>query len=175
MTPASSTGYANEGSSLSHANGDRNSLISPRSISRPISGTSASTVYTASRPAKTLSPPSSKQYMIPHNGGPPDLRYSASNYSHANNQVHQWQGSQHHMPSSQYHSVSGGHAQSRNSWDLASYLDTSPAVAASGHGSRQRGSYSSRDMGDGSSLSLSPDDEIRLRNKHHPSQQVSNS
>jgi hypothetical protein len=170
LTPSSSTDYATEGSSvLSHSSSDHNNMISPRSVSRSISGTSASTAYATSGPSKTLSPPTSKQYVNAKSGGPPDLRFSMPNYSQASEQTHQWQGSQHHMQPTNYQ------LNARNPWDGASYLDTSPvAVATSaiaGHGNRQSGSYGSQDMTGSSRLSLS-EGEAKLCAPQQPSQQV---
>lgn len=179
LTPSSSTGYATEGSSaLSHSSTDHNNMVSPRSISRSISGTSASTAFATSGPSKTLSPPTSKQYVNVKSGGPPDLRFSMTNYGQASEQSHQWQGSQHHMQPTQYQQVGGGNLNTRNSWDGASYLDTSPVAmatsAVSGHGNRQSGSYSSRDMTGSSRLSMS-ESEAKLRAPQQPSQQVPSS
>ena len=121
--------------------------------------------------------------MNPHSGGPPDLRYSGPNYTHDSDSSHQWQASQHHMPPLQYQAGGGGLQQSRNSWDLASYLDTSPAAmsaaAASGHGNRQgsNGGYSGRDIADGSALPLLSEGETKMRTTQTQpkSQQVPNS
>jgi hypothetical protein len=178
LTPSSSTGYATEGSSiLSHSSGDHNNMVSPRSVSRSISGTSASTAYPTSGPSKTLSPPTGKQYVNAKSGGPPDLRFSMPNYDQASEQTQQWQGSQHHMQP-HYQQVVGGNLNVRNSWDGASYLDVSPvAVATSavaGHGNRQSGTYSSRDMAGSSGLSMS-EGEAKLRAPQQASQQVSSS
>lgn len=177
LTPSSSTGYATEGSSiLSHSNGELNNIVSPRSVSRSISGTSASTAYPTSGPSKTLSPPTGKQYVNAKSGGPPDFRFPMPNYDQVSEQTHEWQGSQHHMQP-HYEQVVGGNLNARNSWDGSSYLDASPvAVATSaitGHGNRQSGTYSSRDMAGSSGLSMS-EGEVKLR-PQQPSQQVSSS
>lgn len=170
LTPTSSTGYATEGPSTLQTNGDH---ISPRSVSRSISGTSVSTAYTTSGTSRTLSPPLSKQFMNAHSGGPPDRRYSGPLYTHAGEQGVQWQGSQNHMAPSQYQHGGGGLSQSRASWDFG-YLDTSPAVMpASGHGSRQNsGGYSARDMRNGSAVPLLSEGETKLRTTQRNNQQV---
>jgi hypothetical protein len=179
LTPSNSTGYATEGSSiLSHSSSDHTNIVSPRSVSRSISGTSASTAYPTSGPSKTLSPPTSKQYVNAKSGGPSDLRFSMPNYGQGSEQTHQWQSSQQHMQPTHYQQVGGGNPNARNSWDDASYLDTSPvAVATSavaGHGNRQSGSYSSRDMTGASRLPMS-EGEAKLRAPQQPSQQVPSS
>jgi hypothetical protein len=178
LTPSNSTGYATEGSSiLSHSSSDHNNMVSPGSVSRSISGTSASTAYPTSGPSKTLSSPTGKQYMNAKSGGPSDLRFSMPDYGQASEQTHQWQGSQHHMQP-HYQQVVGGNLNARNSWDEASYLDTSPVAvatsAAAGHGNRQSGSYSSRDMAGSSRLSIS-EGEGRLHAPRQPSQQMPSS
>lgn len=139
-------------------------MVSPRSVSRSISGTSASTAYTTSGPSKTLSPPTTKQYVNAKSGGPHDPRFSMPNYGQVNGQTHQWQGSQHHMQPTHYQQAGVGNPNARNSWDGATYLDTIPITTTSviaGHGSRQP-SYSSRDMAGSSRLPLS-EGEAKLR------------
>jgi hypothetical protein len=175
--PASSTGYATEGSSvLCHSSSDHNNMASPRSLSHSISGASATTAYTTGGASKALSPPS-RQYVNIKTGGPSDLRFSQPNYAQASEQSHPWQGSQHHMQPTHYQ-VGGGNLHNRSSWDGSSYLDTSPvAVAASastGHSNRQSGSYSSRDMTASGRLSMS-ESEAKLRATQQPSQQVPSS
>jgi hypothetical protein len=179
LTPVSSTGYATEGTSvLSHSNNDHNNMVSPRSISRSISGASANTAYTSSGASKALSPPVSRQYVNVKTGGPSDPRFPFPNYAQAGEQTHQWQGSQHHMQQTHYQQVGGGSLNTRNSWDSSSYLDTSPvAVAASasaGRGNRQPGSYSSRDMTASGQLSMS-ESEGKIRATQQASQQVPSS
>jgi hypothetical protein len=176
LTPSSSTCYATEGSSaLSHSNSDHNNIVSPRSVSHSISGTSAAAVYATSGPSKTLSPPTNKQYVNVKSGGPSDLRFSMPNYGQASEQTHQWQGSQQHMQPTHYQQVGGANLNARNLWDGASYLDTSPVTVATsavaGHGGRLSGSYNSRDMTGSSRLSLS-EAEAKLRAPQQPSQQV---
>jgi hypothetical protein len=176
LTPSNSTSYATEGpSALSHSSSDHNNIVSPRSVSRSISGTSVSTAYATSGTSKTLSPPTNKQYVNVKSGGPPDLRFSMPNYGQTSDQTHQWQGSQHHMQPTQYQQVGGANLNARNSWDGASYLDTSPVTlatsAVAGHGSRLSGSYNSRDMTGSSRLSLS-EGEAKLHAPQQPSQQV---
>lgn len=179
LTPASSTGYATEVSSvLSHSGTDHNNIISPLSISRSISGTSATAAYPNCGPSKAFSPPTKKEYLSSvKDGGPPDLRFAL--YAQASEQTHQWQGSQHHMEPTHYQQVGGGNLNTRNSWDGSSYLDTSSPVtmaasASAGHGNRQSGSYSSRDMTASGRLSMS-ESEGSLHATQQPSQQMPSS
>lgn len=153
-------------------------MVSPRSVSRSISGTSVSTAYATSGPSNTLSPPTSKQYVNAKSGGPPDLRFSMPSYGQAGEQTHQWQGSQHHLQPTHYEQVGGGNLNTRNSWDGASYLDTSPVTlatsAVAGHGNGQSGSYSGRDVTGSSRLPIS-EGEPKLRAPRQSSQQVPSS
>ncbi|RDW69537.1 hypothetical protein BP6252_08557 [Coleophoma cylindrospora] len=125
LTPISSSGYATESSSagLSYAN-DHHGAISPRSLA-----SNTSTAYNHNIPPRVLSPDDHKAMGL--HGGPPDLRLSLTQTQDASNQ---WQGNQHHMLNAQapyphYGGAAGGQ-QSRGSWDMSSYLESSPHSAS---------------------------------------------
>ncbi len=130
LTPVSSTGYATDvpTAGFSQGVGDHgnSSMISPHSVGRSLSGPSAGAPYAAVGGSRVLSPPV-KSDMSQH--GPSDLRVSVPSYEGlAGSHGSQWQSSQQHMTSSQYRP----HQGARASWDLSTYLDSSPASAVSG-------------------------------------------
>ncbi|QSZ30154.1 hypothetical protein DSL72_004674 [Monilinia vaccinii-corymbosi] len=131
LTPVSSTGYATETSSagLPYAN-DHHGGISPRSIS----GSTTSTAYNSNLPVQRAISPQSQKSISFQGGGPPDLRIAVP---HGTQESSHWaQGNAHHMPTpqQQYQAQLGNAAavaaSARGSWDLANYLDSSPATAA---------------------------------------------
>jgi hypothetical protein len=135
---------------MAHTSNDHTGLVSPRSVSRSVSGASASTSYVAGNPnsSRTLSPPLNKQGQALNvhsgtGGAQPDLRVSVPNYSshtqgNAGNQSHgtQWPGhniQQQHMSAyTPSHLGDGVGGSTRNSWDLNSYLQSSPAISTPG-------------------------------------------
>lgn len=127
LTPVSSTGYATEASSagLSYAS-DHHGAISPRSVS----GSTSSTAYAGSIPARVVSPHCQKSISL--QSGPTDLRVSLLHAPHETSE--QWQGGQHHMQTSQHYQQIGSQS-GRGSWDMSSagvglaYLDSGPATA----------------------------------------------
>jgi hypothetical protein len=76
--------------------------------------------------------------------GLPDLRVSVPNYSHVAEPSSRWQGSAQHM--SPVHFQHLGNASARGSWDLSTYLDTSPATANPSNG--QPLNYNGRHLSD---------------------------
>ncbi|KUJ16410.1 uncharacterized protein LY89DRAFT_749018 [Mollisia scopiformis] len=137
LTPVSSTGYATEGSSagMSYVS-DHHGAVSPRSIS----GSTTSTAYTSSIPARALSPHNQKSLGL--QSGPPDLRVSLPHNPHEASS--HWQGGQHHMQTSQsYQHPQLSNSSSRNSWDMSTYLENNPATAAGTSAPPQALNYSS--------------------------------
>lgn len=133
LTPVSSTGYATEGSSagMSYPS-DHHGVNSPRSIS----GSATSTAYNAmSIPARVLSPHNQKS-MAPQ-GGPPDLRVAVPHNPHE--PPSHWQGGHHMQGSQQYQQL--GNPSARNSWDMSTYLEGSPATSAGTSGQAQALNY----------------------------------
>ncbi|RDL39848.1 Uncharacterized protein BP5553_04188 [Venustampulla echinocandica] len=139
LTPVSSTGYGTEGSSAGisyaadhhgHSHGQGHGPVSPRSIS----GSTTSTAYASSIPARVLSPRSQKSLGL--TGGPPDLRVALPHNPHES--AGQWGsgggGGQHHMQSSPQFAPLGSQS-SRSSWDMSSFLENSPATAGPGSAS----------------------------------------
>lgn len=122
LTPVSSTGYAaTEAAGISYVS-DHHGAISPRSIS----GSTTSTAYTANIPARVHSPHNPKS-MTTLQSGPPDLRVSVP---HPHEPSSHWQGGQHHMPTpQQQYQQQLGSQSARNSWDMSTYLESSPATA----------------------------------------------
>ncbi|CAG8959956.1 hypothetical protein HYFRA_00012673 [Hymenoscyphus fraxineus] len=129
LPPASSSGYAPEGSSagISYV-GDHHGALSPRSIS----GSTSSTGYAANIPARVLSPLSQKTMSL--TGGPPDLRVGLPTHPHEPS--NHWQGgAPHHMQSSQQQYPQLGPPQnSRGSWDMSPYLENNAANTTGGAG-----------------------------------------
>lgn len=123
LTPVSSTGYAaTEAAGVSYVSDHH--AVSPRSIS----GSTASTAY-SSIPARVHSPHNPKS-MTTLQSGPPDLRVSVP---HPHESSSHWQGNQHHMPTpQQQYQQQLGHQSARNSWDMSTYLENSPATAGAG-------------------------------------------
>jgi hypothetical protein len=117
LTPVSSTGYSDVGASYAT---DHHGTMSPRSMSGP----STSSAYTSSVPARVISPQSQKGMSL--QGGPSDLR--ALSHSTHDSPGH-WQAPSHHMQSSQqYQQVPIANPGARGSWDMSSYLESSPAT-----------------------------------------------
>jgi len=145
LTPVSSTGYATEGSSagLSYAS-DHHGAVSPRSIS----GSTTSTAYAGSIPARVLSPHSQKSMALQ---GTSDLRVSLPHNPHET--AGHWQGGQHHMQASQQYQQHLGSQSGRGSWDMSSvgvaYLDNGPATTAGSSAAGQGSSLNySRNVAD---------------------------
>lgn len=137
LTPVSSTGYATEGSSagMSYVS-DHHGAVSPRSIS----GSTTSTAYPSSIPARVLSPHNQKPLGLQN--GPSDLRVSLPHNPHEPS--NHWQGGQHHMQTSQaYQHPQLGNPSTRNSWDMSTYLENNPATTAGTSAPSQGLSYSS--------------------------------
>lgn len=100
---------------------DHHGAVSPRSIS----GSTTSTAYTSSIPARVLSPHNQKPLGLQSG---PDLRVSLPHNPHEPSS--HWQGGQHHMQTSQsYQHPQLSNSSSRNSWDMSTYLEN-PATAA---------------------------------------------
>ncbi|EHL03282.1 hypothetical protein M7I_0497 [Glarea lozoyensis 74030] len=123
LTPSSSTGYAAEGSSagISYM-GDHHGTMSPRSIS----GSTTSTAYATSIPARVLSPHSQKSMVL--GPGPSDLRVSHDPHWQGGQQQQQ---QQHMQTSHQYAHLTPQTA--RGSWDMASYNHANQAASLTGH------------------------------------------
>lgn len=120
LTPVSATGYATDsGAGVSYVS-DHHGAVSPPSIS----GSTTSTAYSTSIPARVMSPLGQKS-MTSLQSGPSDLRVSVP---HPHEGSGHWPGGQHHMPTPQQYQQLGNQS-ARNSWDMSSYLDSSPATA----------------------------------------------
>jgi hypothetical protein len=121
LTPSNSTGYAAEGSSagISYM-GDHHGTMSPRLIS----GSTTSTAYATSIPARVLSPHSQKSLAMAQ--GPSDLRVSS--IPHNPHEASHWQPGAHHMQSSHQYAHLGAQ-NSRGSWDMPNYITTNPGSA----------------------------------------------
>lgn len=170
LTPVSSTGYATEGSSagMSYVS-DHHGAVSPRSIS----GSTTSTAYTSSIPARVLSPHNQKPLGL--QSGPPDLRVSLPHNPHESS-TH-WQGGQHHMqqPSyqQQHQQQQLGNSSSRSSWDISTYLDNSPTTAAGTSAPSQQGLNYSSARSAGDSASSGADNRVtRTLSSQQQSQQM---
>ncbi len=149
LTPVSSTGYSTEaGTSYSS---DPHGTMSPRSIS----GSTTSTAYATNVPARVVSPRSQKSMGL--QVGPPDLRVAASHNPH--DSPSRWQGPQHHMQSAQqYQQLPSG----RGSWDMSSYLESSPATPV-GTSTPQNVNYQSAPSRSVTETALSGDDDRSSR------------
>jgi hypothetical protein len=141
LTPVSATGYTTDsGAGISYVS-DHHGAVSPRSIS----GSTTSTAYSTSIPARVMSPLGQKS-ITSLQSGPSDLRVSVP---HPHEGSGHWQGSQHHMPAAQQYQQLGSQS-ARNSWDISSYLENSPATAGGTSTPQNLGYASTRNvnMGD---------------------------
>jgi hypothetical protein len=145
---------------------DHHGAVSPRSIS----GSTTSTAYTSSIPARVLSPHNQKPLGL--QSGPSDLRVSLPHNPHESSS--HWPGGQHHMQNSQpYQHPQLSSSGSRNSWDMSTYLETNPATTGGTSAASQTLNYSSARSAADSVASVADNRMVRsLSSQQQQSQQM---